>query len=433
VILQRLMQITRAISMELKADGERASARAKQAATALACVAVAAGAMPVMAHRAEEQREEAALRNQSEALSAALNQVQSGRPVDPATLYMPNAREAGTTQVPNLWAYTGNNDSGAGVTQVSVTGNAQPATPVSTTGLVTGRLIGETPTWQANAMSEQDCLARAVYFEARGETLNGQYAVAEVVINRVRSTYYPNTICGVVFQGSQRRTGCQFSFTCDGSLRRGVGGAPWTRAQEVARNVIAGSVPRRTGGATHYHTDWVDPHWNNSLIETTRIGTHIFYRMPRNSERAIYASGRRGDFIMAASAVADALTGADAAATPTLDGKPLDELVAPPVDPASRPLPADEPVNLTPAPVAPAVATPTPAAAQATSSAQPSAAAPAAATNAATAPARPVSAPAASAPRPEATPVATRPTPGAPPAASDPVVTSSVADPVRAG
>jgi len=325
VILQRLMQIAHAMSEELRQDADRASARARQAATALACVAVAAGAMPVMAHRAEEQRQDIGAQERSEALLAELERAGSRAP-DVDGLYLANLEAPGNALRGAQYSFQGQLVE-APVIQAAATGNIQRP--------LRGGLIGETPTWKYNPETELHCLSQAVYYEARGESLNGQYAVAEVVINRVRSRHYPDSICGVVFQGSYRRTGCQFTFTCDGSLRRTPRGAPWERAQRVARDVIAGAVPQRTGGATHYHTDWVDPHWNSSLIETTRIGTHIFYRMPRNSERALYASSRRGDLLVAAAA----LTGADAAATPTLDGVPLESLVVPVEAPPAGALP----------------------------------------------------------------------------------------------
>jgi spore germination cell wall hydrolase CwlJ-like protein len=123
-----------------------------------------------------------------------------------------------------------------------------------------------------------DCLAAAVYYEA-GDDAVGQRAVAQVVINRTRHPAFPKTICGVVFQGSERTTGCQFSFTCDGSMfRRHPSPAHWRRAQDVARMALNGSVYAPVGHATHYHTDWVVPYWSNKLEKITEVHTHLFFR-----------------------------------------------------------------------------------------------------------------------------------------------------------
>jgi spore germination cell wall hydrolase CwlJ-like protein len=134
---------------------------------------------------------------------------------------------------------------------------------------------------------ERQCLAEAIYYEARGESFAGQLAVAEVVLNRVRHRAYPETVCGVVYQGSERVTGCQFSFTCDGSLERAAQGRAWRRAELVADHALMGFARPMTRYATHYHTTEVDPVWNASLVQTRRIGAHIFYRIPSPSERRI--------------------------------------------------------------------------------------------------------------------------------------------------
>jgi spore germination cell wall hydrolase CwlJ-like protein len=132
--------------------------------------------------------------------------------------------------------------------------------------------------------SELDCLAQAVYYEARSETVEGQKAVAEVVLNRVRDSRFPKSVCGVVYQGRYRDTGCQFTFTCDGSLRHKPSGEAWDRARAVALNVSLGFSAPLTNKATHYHTDYVNPYWKAGLVETTVIGTHIFYRFPKTGK-----------------------------------------------------------------------------------------------------------------------------------------------------
>ena len=123
-----------------------------------------------------------------------------------------------------------------------------------------------------------DCLTAAIYYEAAWETLDGQRAVAQVVLNRMRHPAYPKTVCGVVFQGSTRTTGCQFSFTCDGSMNRAPNEAAWSRARQVAVAALNGYVMRKVGNATHYHADYVAPYWSPTLLKVTTIGAHVFYR-----------------------------------------------------------------------------------------------------------------------------------------------------------
>ncbi|HET9232085.1 MAG TPA: cell wall hydrolase, partial [Vitreimonas sp.] len=175
------------------------------------------------------------------------------------------------------------------------------------------------------------------------ETQQGQVAVAEVILNRVRSRAYPNSICGVVYQGSHLSTGCQFTFTCDGSLGHRPRGRAWDRAQRVATAVMLGYTRPITNNATHYHTTAVNPVWNSGLVPTTQIGVHQFYRFPRGAERAVYqeALSRR---MGARRARGEALIpqADDAAAAVALD------------PPADETAPADAPV--TTAPAAPAEA-----------------------------------------------------------------------------
>ncbi|HZG08973.1 MAG TPA: cell wall hydrolase [Allosphingosinicella sp.] len=123
-----------------------------------------------------------------------------------------------------------------------------------------------------------ECLTAAVYYEAATEALEGQRAVAQVVLNRVRHPAYPNTVCGVVFQGHERATGCQFTFTCDGAIRRTPMMSIWARAKSIALEALAGKVYAPVGWATHYHTNWVVPYWSSSLVKLANVGTHIFYR-----------------------------------------------------------------------------------------------------------------------------------------------------------
>lgn len=123
-----------------------------------------------------------------------------------------------------------------------------------------------------------ECLAQAVWYEAASESEAGQRAVAQVVLNRVSHPSWPGSVCGVVYQGSQRSTGCQFTFTCDGSMRRRPSGSSWTTAQRIAGEALAGSVYAPVGHATHYHTIWISPYWASSLDHVGTIGAHRFYR-----------------------------------------------------------------------------------------------------------------------------------------------------------
>ena len=123
-----------------------------------------------------------------------------------------------------------------------------------------------------------ECLTSAVYYEAGNEAADGQKAVAQVVLNRVRHPAFPASVCAVVYQGSTRPTGCQFTFTCDGSLARRPSAAGWARAQKVAEAALKGAVHKPVGWATHYHANYVVPYWAHTLAKNAVVGTHIFYR-----------------------------------------------------------------------------------------------------------------------------------------------------------
>jgi spore germination cell wall hydrolase CwlJ-like protein len=128
-------------------------------------------------------------------------------------------------------------------------------------------------------LAEENCLARAIYFEARSESVIGQMAVAKVILNRVKSPEYPNTICGVVYQGSQRRNSCQFSFACDGLPDDIKQPAAWANSKRVAQKALAGDakVAAMLSGVTNYHADYVKPKWARSMRKAVKIGRHIFY------------------------------------------------------------------------------------------------------------------------------------------------------------
>ena len=125
----------------------------------------------------------------------------------------------------------------------------------------------------------EKCLAQAIYYEAALEPVAGQRAVAQVVLNRVRHPAYPNSVCGVVYEGVSRPV-CQFSFTCDGSLLRAPVRSHWERAGRIAREMLDGGEATEVGTATHYHADYVVPRWAFTLGKITQIGRHIFYRFP---------------------------------------------------------------------------------------------------------------------------------------------------------
>lgn len=152
------------------------------------------------------------------------------------------------------------------------------AMPTANGALRAARPFVLTVATEADRRRALRCLTQAVYYEAALEPNEGQEAVAQVVLNRVRDPNYPNSVCGVVFEGAERTTGCQFSFTCDGALGQAPVRWAWDRAQRVAERALAGHVSIRVGTATHYHADYVHPWWSPTLAKITQIGAHIFYR-----------------------------------------------------------------------------------------------------------------------------------------------------------
>ena len=123
-----------------------------------------------------------------------------------------------------------------------------------------------------------ECLTTAIYYEAASEPDDGQRAVAQVVLNRVRHPAFPATVCGVIYQGAERASGCQFSYACDGSMARAPSRAGWARAARIAAAALNGYVFRPVGLATHYHTYAVTPAWNRTLVMTDAVGAHFFHR-----------------------------------------------------------------------------------------------------------------------------------------------------------
>ena len=141
-----------------------------------------------------------------------------------------------------------------------------------------------------------NCLTSAIYYEAGNEPEDGQRAVAQVVLNRTRNPLWPASVCGVVYEGSERADyKCQFTFSCDGSMTRTPAAAAWMRARRVAQEALAGRVYAPVGLATHYHTLAVHPSWADSLRPVAVIGAHIFYRNPGfNGTAAAFARAYAG-------------------------------------------------------------------------------------------------------------------------------------------
>ncbi len=155
----------------------------------------------------------------------------------------------------------------AGAEALSTDGTVKPAQPFS--------MAGASPTAKARALQ---CLATAIYYEAASESEAGQRAVAQVILNRVRHPAFPASVCGVIYQGSERNTGCQFSYACDGSMARAPSREGMARATRYAAQALAGYVVPEVGTATHYHTYAVTPSWNRTLVMTRVIGAHFFHR-----------------------------------------------------------------------------------------------------------------------------------------------------------
>jgi spore germination cell wall hydrolase CwlJ-like protein len=154
--------------------------------------------------------------------------------------------------------------------EIPITSGANPAArPFSGANL--------TASTRAQAL---ECLTSAVYYESGDQSDDGERAVAQVVLNRVRHPAFPSTVCGVVYQGSTRATGCQFTFTCDGSLERRPDAEGWARAKRIAEAALNGAVYAPVGWATHYHADYVVPYWASTMAKNAVIGAHLFYRWP---------------------------------------------------------------------------------------------------------------------------------------------------------
>ena len=198
-----------------------------------------------------------------------------------------------------------------------------------------------------------ECLTAAVYYEAASEPDQGQRSVAQVVLNRVAHPSYPNTVCGVVYQGSERTTGCQFSFTCDGSLARRPSAFFWQRARRVAETALSGYVEPGVGLATHYHTVAIHPYWAPSLNYITTLGAHKFYRFKgRAGEAGTFRFAYAGGEPMAVPHARN--PAADKATDPVLDPTALQRSYDAGLAQAQGNLAPGQPGNPAPAPQRPA-------------------------------------------------------------------------------
>jgi Cell Wall Hydrolase len=168
---------------------------------------------------------------------------------------------------------------------------ASPAFPELDKSSPAGRLG---LTGEARASAEK-CLATAIYFEARGEPVRGQIAIAQVVLNRVFSRFYPKDVCGVVYQNAHRRFACQFSFACDGQGEEVNNTGAWDRAVRVAKGALDGKLwLPEIGKATHYHASWVHPWWVRTMNKVHELGVHTFYRPRRwgdGADEPIWSNG----------------------------------------------------------------------------------------------------------------------------------------------
>jgi spore germination cell wall hydrolase CwlJ-like protein len=179
------------------------------------------------------------------------------------------------------------------------------------------------------------CLASAVYYEAGNQDVNGARAVAQVVLNRVRHPAFPASVCGVVYQGSTRVTGCQFTFTCDGSLARRPDAAGWNRAKSIAEAALAGAVYAPVGWATHYHANYVVPVWAATLAKNAIVGAHLFYHWaggwgrPHAFDQAYLGREFSAESLRNEALAAEAATAGQAApeATAEIDAIPGAELI----------------------------------------------------------------------------------------------------------
>jgi spore germination cell wall hydrolase CwlJ-like protein len=208
--------------------------------------------------------------------------------------------------------------------------------PFSTAPVRPARPFNLVPVGTTDRQLAIECLTQAIYYEAGFEPLDGRRAVAQVVLNRLRHPAFPKTVCGVIYEGAAgATTGCQFSFACDGALRRPPAAGAWREARQIAEAALNGYVMAAVGEATHYHTDYVAPYWAPRLTKVKQIATHIFYRWPGGWGEPGAFNGRYAGFERAFT------PGKPADAAPVLTV--AEALIAPPkpADPTDRHAEAD--------------------------------------------------------------------------------------------
>lgn len=191
------------------------------------------------------------------------------------TLVAPSILTAESSNNTKPQSAVSNTVTGAKIKQF-FTGTLQPEKPALIEVTFSRSWVDAQPMAQGD--EQWRCLSEALYFEARGETIKGQFAVAEVIHNRVKSSRFPGSLCAVIKQGTGRKYQCQFTYTCDGYKDTIAEKKAFERVSKVARASIDGSAAILTHGATHYHTKFVRPSWARVYKETVRIGVHIFYR-----------------------------------------------------------------------------------------------------------------------------------------------------------
>ncbi len=226
------------------------------------------------------------------------------------------------------------------VVRASETVAASPLLALKTTPLAASVRPAAAMVFKKASQNDSDCLAQAVYYEARGEGIDGMRAVAQVILNRVRHPAFPKSICGVVYQGANRRVSCQFSFTCSGIMGRPVEAYNWRRAREVASAALEGYVMKSVGTATHFHATYVAPGWSNTMVRVGTVGSHVFYQFRGrgsridNSLESVQASDSPAVLVQAstndAAAPSDALNAAQTTtpATTTPTGEARAQLIS---------------------------------------------------------------------------------------------------------
>lgn len=198
------------------------------------------------------------------------------QPGEEPIVVSPSARDPDMKATASLPVKTPDIARNAAKEGLSVASKGEIKAPVQLTKTPAERLNLSDP--KARAKHEK-CLANAVYFEARGEPVRGQIAVAQVVINRAFSGYYPETVCGVVYQNAHRRLACQFTFACDGIRDVVTEPEQWERAKRIARETLDGRIwLPEVGKSTHYHAYYVRPYWARTMKKLNRTGAHLFYR-----------------------------------------------------------------------------------------------------------------------------------------------------------